>query len=100
MQVIEITSQEFLDLVYSRTGEFMSRINEPQAFAVKAFYDAGDILRFRKTAFQSGLASDPGWHPLHDGCPDYHRLHDNYPKAHVKQKMHAFYYHSWYPHNR
>lgn len=100
MRVNEITRQEFIDLVYSRTSEFMSRINAPQAFVVKAFYDPRDILNFRETAFRGGLASEASWHPLHDGCPDYHRLHDNYPKAHVKQKMHAFYYHGWYPHNK
>jgi hypothetical protein len=78
----------------------MKRINEPQAFVVKHFYPAQEILDLREQIFQSGLTSEASWHPLHDGCPDYHRLHDNYPNAHVKQKMHAFYFHSWYPHNK
>jgi hypothetical protein len=100
MRVTEISRQDFIDLVYSRTNEFMGRINAPEAFVVKAFYDSRQIQNFRVAAFQSGLMSEASWYPLYDDCPDYHRLHDNYPKAHVKQKMHAFYYHSWYPHNK
>jgi hypothetical protein len=100
MYLNQITKPEFVELVYSRTAEFMERINAPQAFVVKGFYDARTILEFRNVAYQTGLSSEPSWHPLHDGCPDYHRLHDNYPKAHVKQKMHAFYYHGWYSQNK
>ena len=100
MLVTEITRRDFIDLAYSGSSEFMERINAPEAFVVKAFYDSRQILEFRSAAFATGLTSEPSWHPLHDDCPDYHRLHDNYPKAHVKQKMHAFYYHSWYPHNK
>ena len=100
MQVNELGKRDFLDLVRSQTEEFMRRINEPQAFVVKRFYPAEDILRFRNDTFENGLATDPSWHPLVDGCPDYHRLHDNYPKAYVKQKLHAFYYHGWYSDNR
>jgi hypothetical protein len=100
MRVTEIARRDFIDLVYSRTGEFMERINCPEAFVVKSFYDSNRIQDFRKAAFQAGLTSDASWHPLHDDCPDYHRLHDNYRKAHVKQKMHAFYYHNWYPRNQ
>jgi hypothetical protein len=100
MRVNEISRQDFMDLVYSRTNEFMERINSPEAFVVKAFYNARHILQLRNTAFQVGLTSEASWHPLHNDCPDYHRLHDNYPKAHVKQKLHAFYYHGWYPHNK
>jgi hypothetical protein len=100
MRITEIARQDLNDLVYSRTEEFMERINAPEAFVVKAFYDSSEIRRLRDAAFQAGMASEASWHPLHDDCPDYHRLHDNYPKAHVKQKMHAFYYHGWYPHNK
>jgi hypothetical protein len=100
MLITEITRRDFIDLLYSGSGEFMQRINSPEAFVVKAFYDSRHVVEFRNVAFETGLASEPSWHPLHDDCPDYHRLHDNYPKAHVKQKMHAFYYHSWYPHNK
>lgn len=100
MRVTEISRPDFMDLVYSRTNEFMERINAPEAFVVKAFYEAGRIREFRDAAFQTGLTSAASWHPLLDDCPDYHRLHDNYPKAHVKQKMHAFYYHAWYPKNK
>ena len=89
MRITEIARQDFNDLVYSRTGEFMERINAPEAFVVKAFYDSSEVRRLRDAAFQTGMASEASWHPLHDDCPDYHRLHDNYPKAHVKQKMHA-----------
>jgi hypothetical protein len=67
---------------------------------VRAFYPRQAILELRREAFAAGLASEPGWHPLREGCPDYHRLHDNYPAAYVKQKLHAFYYPGWYPHNR
>jgi hypothetical protein len=99
MHVTEINRREFIELVYFQTSEFMGRINSPEAFVVKGFYDSRRIRELRDTAFNTGLTSEAGWHPLHNDCPDYHRLHDNYPKAHVKQKMHAFYYHSWYPHN-
>lgn len=100
MRVTEIARQDLVDLIYARPDEFMQRINSPEAFVVKAFYDAQQIRDFRNLAFQTGLSSEPSWHPLQDDCQDYHRLHDNYPKAHVKQKMHAFYYHSWYLHNK
>lgn len=100
MQVNKITRNEFLDLVYSQAADFLRRINAPEAFVVKQFYPAKEILEFRNQVFASGFQSDPSWHPLHDDCPDYHRLHDNYPKAHVKQRMHAFYFHGWYSHNR
>jgi len=100
MRVTEIARPDFIDLVYSGTGEFMERINAPEAFVVKAFYNSLRVQELRDAAFQTGLTSDASWHPLHDDCPDYHRLHDNYPKAHVKQKMHAFYYHGWRPHNK
>jgi hypothetical protein len=100
MRVTVISRQDFVDLVYSNPGALMERINTPEAFVVTAFYDARRILEFRDAAFQAGLSTDASWHPLHDDCPDYHRLHDNYPKAHVKQKMHAFYYHGWYQHNK
>jgi hypothetical protein len=99
VQVNEVGKRDFIDLVRSRTEEFMRRIAEPQAFVVKNFYPAAEILRFRNDVFKSGLETEPSWHPLVDGCPDYHRLHDNYPKAYVKQKLHAFYYHGWYPEN-
>src|SRR4029453_17051954 len=100
MRITEIARQDFMDLVYSRTNEFMERINAPEAFVVKTFYDARHIIQFRDASFQTGLTSEASWHPLHDDCPDYHRLHDNYPKAYVKQRLHAFYYHGWYPHNK
>jgi hypothetical protein len=100
VQVNEISRPEFLELVYAKADDFLRRIDEPQAFVVKGFYDARSILQFRTEAFHTGLASESSWHPLDDDCPDYHRLHDNYPKAHVKQKIHGFYYHNWYPHNK
>lgn len=100
MQVNEISRSDFLALIENSPDEFMRRIDEPQAFIVRRFYDPEAIRKLRDEAFRTGLTSEAGWHPLHDDCPDYHRLHDNYPKAHVKQKMHAFYYHSWYPHNK
>lgn len=99
MHVTEITRQNLIDLVYAHTNEFMERINAPEAFVVKAFYDSRRIQNLRVAAFQTGLTSEASWYPLYNDCPDYHRLHDNYPTAHVKQKMHAFYYHGWYPHN-
>lgn len=99
MRITETARQDFIDLVYSRPREFMERINAPEAFVVKTFYDPSEIRRLRDAAFRAGMTSEASWHPLHDDCPDYHRLHDNYPKAHVKQKMHAFYYHGWYSHN-
>jgi hypothetical protein len=95
-----LSRPEFMALVYGDMANFLRRIAAPEAFIVKEFYQPDDVLRFRKETFASGFASDASWHPLHDDCPDYHRLHDDYPKAYVKQKMHGFYFHGWYPHNR
>jgi len=99
VRVNEIRKRNFLDLVRAGSDEFMRLIKEPQAFVVKQFYPAEEILRFRNDTFESGLATEPSWHPLIDGCPDYHRLHDNYPKAYVKQRLHGFYYHGWHADN-
>ena len=100
MQVNQIDKPAFLEFVHARTGEFLRRIGEPQAFVVKGFYPEAEILDIRREVFEGGLTSEPGWHPLRDGCPDYHRLHDNFPGAHVKQKMHAFYFHGWHARNQ
>lgn len=100
MHVNVIGKADFLDLVRSRTNEFLALIDEPQAFAVKGFYDRESILAFRDDVFRRGQESEPSWHPLYDDCPDYHRLHDNYPKAHVKSRMHALYFHGWYRQNQ
>jgi hypothetical protein len=100
VKVDQISKLEFLDLVRTRTREFMHRIEDAQAFVVKGFYPAEDILNLRNQTFKHGLTTEPSWHPLVDDCPDYHRLHDNYAKAYVKQKLHAFYHHGWYPHNK
>ena len=100
MDVNIIGKREFLDLVRQRRSEFLARIEQPQAFAVKEFYDRDAILAFRNEVFSRGQDTEPSWHPLVDDCPDYHRLHDDYPKAYVKAKMHAFYFHGWYEHNK
>jgi hypothetical protein len=100
MQINVLSRPDFIDLVYRHTADFLHRIDRPEAFIVRQFYARSAILKLRNETFAAGLASEPTWHPLHDGCRDYHRLHDNYPQAHVKQKMHGFYYHAWYPHNR
>lgn len=100
MRVNVLSRPDFIDLVYGDSAGFLRRIAEPEAFIVKQFYDRDPILKFRNEAFAVGLASETSWHPLHDDCPDYHRLHDNYHKAYVKQKIHGFYYHGWYAHNR
>jgi len=100
MRINVLEKPDFIDLVYGHTADFVRRIGRPEVFIVQAFYERSAILKLRDETFSGGLASEPSWHPLHDDCPDYHRLHDNYPKAHVKQKMHGFYYHGWYPHNR
>lgn len=99
MQTNVLSKREFVELVYSDAANFLQRIERPEAFIVSQFCDRDAILTLRNETFAAGLASQPSWHPLHDGCPDYHRLHDNYPKAYVKQKMHGFYFHGWYPHN-
>jgi hypothetical protein len=100
MQINVLSKPDFNDLVYYGPASFLRRISRPEAFVVKQFYDRDAVLKLRSETFAAGLATEASWHPLHDGCPDYHRLHDNYPKAYVKQKMHGFYYHGWYPHNR
>ena len=100
MKVNRIDRQEFLDYFRDDRDGFMAKIDEPQAFVVKQFYDGNFILNLRAEMFRRGMETEPSWHPLEDDCPDYHRLHDNYPKAHVKSKMHAFYLHGWHEHNR
>ncbi len=100
MQVNVFSRPDFIDLVYGDSAGFLQRIAAPEAFIVKQFYNRDAILKFRNETFVAGLVSEASWHPLHDDCPDYHRLHDNYPKAYVKQKMHGFYHHGWYAHNR
>jgi hypothetical protein len=90
---------EFIDLALHQESELMRIINEPDAIIVKQMYDPKSLLDLRARAFKWGTTSEPSWAPCIDGCPDYHRLHDNYPQAHVKQKMHAFYWHGWYPEN-
>lgn len=100
MQVNVLSRPAFMELVYGDSAGFLRRIARPEAFIVKEFYDRDVVLRLRNEAFAEGLASEPSWHPLHDGCPDFHRLYDNHPKAYVKMKMHGFHFHGWYPHNR
>jgi hypothetical protein len=100
MRVNRIDKSAFVELVHGRGDEFLQRIGEPEAFVVKAFFPEREILDFRRCVHRDGLESAPGWHALRESCPDYHRLHDNYPNAYVKQKLHAFYFHGWYAHNR
>lgn len=99
MKVNYLGRKEFLDRVYTHREAFLEQIHAPEIFVVRQFYPSERILELRNRVFQSGLQSEPSWHPLLDDCPDYHRLHDNYPKAYVKAKMHAFYFHGWYEHN-
>ena len=99
MKITRLNRQDFLELVYSRKDEFLARIHAPEFFIVKNFYDKNDILALRNRVFGIGLQTDPSWHPLLDECPDYHRVHDNYPQAHVKSRMHGFYFHGWLDHN-
>lgn len=91
---------EFVEMFRDDRASFMARIEKPEAFVIKQFYDGAFVLDFRRRLFETGLLSEPSWHPLDDDCPDYHRVHDNYPRAHVKSKMHAFYLHGWYERNR
>jgi hypothetical protein len=91
---------EFLETVRKDPQAFLARIHAPEVFIVQQFYPSTLVLELRRRFFELGLQSDPNWHPLLDDCPDYHRLHDNYSKAYVKAKMHAFYSHGWYGHNR
>ena len=100
MIVNRISRTEFLEMTRDDLDGFMRRIEAPEVFVVKQFYPGDFILNFRHQTFARGLETDPGWHPLKDDCPDYHRVHDNYPKAHVKSKMHAFYFHGWFSHNK
>jgi hypothetical protein len=100
MRVNHLSKPEFLKLVYEAPREsFLERIAAPEVFVVRQFYDPQEVLAYRRRVFATGLQSEASWHPLLDECPDYHRLHDNYVNAHVKAKMHAFYFHSWYQHN-
>jgi hypothetical protein len=99
MKIHSVTRQEFLELAYENTAEFLKKIDAPEAFIVKQFYAGKDILELRRTCFERGIATPASWHPLYDDCPDYHRLHDNYPQAYVKSRMHAFYHHGFYKSN-
>ena len=99
MKVNIISKPEFLDLVYNHTDDLFEKINNPEVFIVKEFYKSSDIKNLRDQAFQWGIETEPSWHPCVDGCPDYHRIHDNYAQAHVKSKMHAYYYHGYYEKN-
>ncbi|MEM9201947.1 MAG: hypothetical protein AAGC53_09820 [Actinomycetota bacterium] len=99
MKVTSLSRHDFFELVRNSPDEFMERIHSPETFVIKRFIEPELALRIRQTAFDSGLASEPSWHPLVEGCPDYHRVHDNYEKAYVKTRMHTFYYHGYYPQN-
>lgn len=99
METSFLSKADFLELVYGNKDLFLERIGTPEAFIVRRFYDPAEILSLRRKVFDLGQSSEPSWHPLFDDCPDYHRLHDNYPKAYVKAKMHAFYFHAFYPAN-
>ncbi len=99
MRVTHVAKGDFLRLVYDDKDAFLARIDASEAFVVDGFYDAGEIRALRRRCFERGLAGEPSWHPLVDGCPDYHRVHDDYPDAYVKAKMHAFYFHGWRPEN-
>ena len=94
-----ISKNEFLDLAYNNTLDFYERINKPEVFIIKNFYDPEKIKNLRQQAFQWGMETEASWHPCFDGIPDYHRIHDNYEKAYVKSKMHAYYYHGFFKHN-
>lgn len=100
MIVNQISRNEFLEYFRDDLEGFMAKIAAPEAFVVKQFYDRAFILNLRAEMFRRGLETEPSWHKLEDDCPDYHRIHDDYPQAHVKSKMHAFYLHGWYEHNR
>ncbi len=99
MKITFCTKSEIDGMVINSSEEFLSRIAAPEIFVVKEFYDPKAVLAFRQEIFEMGLSTPPSWHPLLDDCPDYHRLHDNYPNAHVKSKMHGFYFHGWYEQN-
>lgn len=99
MKVNTITKLDFLELVYRNTEEFYLKINTPEVFVIKRFYDKDKILELRKKAFDWGGNTSPSWHPCLDGCPDYHRIHDNYPNAYVKAIMHAYYRQGYYDDN-
>ena len=100
IRVTPIARGDFLSLARDRPAELLDRIAAPEAFVVKRFYAPEDVRAFRDHAFEWGRDTEASWHPLHDDCPDYHRLHDNYPRAWFQQKLHAFYRHGWYEHNR
>jgi hypothetical protein len=100
MIINRITRNEFLEMFRDDRAGFMARIHKPEGFVVKQFYDGKFVLDLRARLYSQGLESEPSWHPLKDECPDYHRVHDNYKGAYVKSKMHAFYLHGWYEHNR
>jgi hypothetical protein len=99
MKVTHLDKRDFLALAYEHRDEFLRRIQLPEAFVVRRFFDPQQILELRQSVFDQGQRSEPSWHPLLDDCPDYHRIHDNYAKAYVKARMHAFYFHGWYSAN-
>lgn len=100
MKINTLTKQEFNDLLYNNTSEFMNLINNAEVFIVKNFYSFDFCQKIRNETFEWGINTTPSWHPFFDDCPDYHREHDNYPKAYVKQKFHGFYRHNYIEKNR
>lgn len=100
MKINTLTRPEFEEWVRSDSAGFMRRIHAPEVFVIRGYYDRDHILGLRRRVFEQGLRSEPSWHPLVEGCPDYHRVHDSYPGAHVKSRMHGFYFHGWKDENR
>ncbi|PIQ48571.1 MAG: hypothetical protein COW03_09300 [Cytophagales bacterium CG12_big_fil_rev_8_21_14_0_65_40_12] len=99
MKINILSKKEFLNSVYNNTEDFIERIEKPEAFIVKRFYNEDVITQIRNRTFENGQKSEPSWHPCFDGCPDFHRIHNNYPNAHVKAIMHAYYHHGYYESN-
>ena len=95
MKVNVLKKDEFFDLVLNDRISFFEKINAPEVFIVKAFYEKDFVVSLRNSSFEWGQNEPDSWFPFNDECPDYHRLHDNYPKAYVKQKFHGFYRHNY-----
>jgi hypothetical protein len=98
-QINRLKGDEFKELAFKHKGELLKIIDAGDVIIVRGLYDPKALRALRDRAFAWGQSTPASWHPCVDGCPDYHRLHNNYPKAHVRQKMHAFYWHGFYSEN-
>lgn len=95
METVVVDVDTFVSSWLHDTERLLAHLSEPAALVVKDYLPAGVVTALRDGCFGEAQLSEPSWQPLVDGCTDYHRVHDNYPDAHVKSRMHAWYFHGY-----